>query len=684
MAQTGIASLGTQQFNGTGIYSTVNSNQLAGGQTLTQPVVYLAGSSVGGKPGTVLRLTSESSARAVLKGGDLLNAFLFAQRHGAGEVDVFRVDQATQSSLLLYDSSSNPSTLLTSVDYGEYTNGFSASIAGSTGNLIATFVSAYDGISLTSPALGPALTVKYTGNATAATLTIVKSLSAVGSITLTANTTGGTIAASTAVSVQAIARNASGIALAGSAASVTTGSGTSTNSVSASWTAVSGATSYDVYVGGLYYGNTATGSITLTFIPVGTSAIPTVATSGPNLVTALSGQTDGSVNLDISLASANVSSVSSLASYLSGQIGYSATTSTGAGAITSTLVDAVSSQSILNTAYQVTADEAAVLNWFNGTGYVTATQPNGATNAPAVVGLSPFTGGSSVAATTAQWQNAADSVSVSIPLLRYPVALTSDSANQTIFSTAVTKAAAKMTTFFSRGFFGGGTSDSDATAEQNAATLGSQRAYYLHPDFYDYDSSGVYTHFPSYMLAACTAGLAAAGAPQQPLTGQVLLISALGSLDANGLPISEDRALALAEAGVSSAYKAADGTIKIYQGISTDLIAADQTNTYAVEFSVGNQVDQVRLYVAQNLSEYRGGENYGDPTQQTALAKINGLLANCVKFKWISGYLPATQLTPVPGNSTFLTGNATLIVVNPINGIIMQFSLQYPTFSQVA
>lgn len=685
MAQTGSLTYNGTQFNGPGAYTTVNSNGLAGGNTQSQPVVFLVGTSIGGTPGQVLRLQTESQARSVLKGGDLLNSYLFARKHGAGEVDVYRVNPASQSSLLLYDASSNPSVLLTSVDYGEYTNSFSAGISGSPGAIIASFVDAYDNVSLTSPTLGPALTLTYTGNGTTATVTVVKSLSTVGTVTLTPSTTGGNIAASTEVSVQVVPRNNSGYGLPNTAASTTTDSSTSTNSVAASWSAVVGATSYDVYVNDAYYGNTLTTSITLTFIPNGTAKPPTVATDGPNLNTTISGQTDGSANLDIALTGANVSSVSALASFISGQPGYTASTATGAGGISSSNIDAVTAQSIAGDGYQLTADVAAVINWFNSTGYVTATQPSGATNAPAAVGLTPFTGGSDGVPTGTQWQNAANVIGSAIPQLRYPVALTSNASFRTYISNAITAAAANMTTFFSRGFFGGGTNDSDSTAETNAAAIGSDRNYYAHADFYDYDSNGVYTHFPSYMLAACYAGLAAGGSPQQPLTNQVLQITALGGLDSNNQPISEARALALAQAGVSSAYLAADGTIRIYQGISTDLVSADQTNTYKVEFSVGNAVDQVRMYIAADLaSKYRGGQNYGTPTAAAILADINADLKACQGFGWIAGYTPATELSTAPGNSTFFISNGQVQVVNPINGIIFNISLSLPSISSTS
>lgn len=682
MAQTGVAQYGNTTFNGVGAYSTVNSNNLAGGAVLAQPVVYFIGTSVGGKPGQIIRLKDEGTARSTLKGGDLLDAYLFARRHGAGEVDVYRVSPATQSSLLLYDASNNPSILLTSNDYGNYTNSFAASISGSPGSIIATFVDAYDSVTKPSNALGPVATLQYTGNGTSATVTVVKTLTAVGTLTFTDSTTGGTIASGTTVNVQVFGRNASGVGVGSTVQSTTVGATTSTNSVSVNFSAVVGATSYDVYVDGAYYGNTKTTTINVTFIPTGTSAPPTTVTAGPNLNTVISGQTDGSQNLDINLSALTVSTVSALASFITGQVGYSMLTTPGQGAITSTLIDAISNVNIL-ASVSLTADVAVIINWFNQTGYVTATQPTGAVNAPAAISLAPFTGGSDGTQTTTNWQNAANLISIAVPQLRYPVALTDSVPYRQIVSTAITQAAALMTTYFSRGFAGGGTSDSDATAENNAAALGSDRMYYAHSDFYDYNSAGVYTHFPSYILAACYAGLAAGNSPETPLTNQVLKINALGGLDSNNQPITAQRALALAQAGVSSAFLASDGTIRIYQGISTDLIAADQTNTYKVEFSVGNAVDTLRIFIDTDLgTKFRGGKNYGASTSAAVLSELNadlGLAKN--SYKWIADFTPASSITLSPTNSTFLITNATVFVVNPINGLITNISLSLPQMS---
>ena len=114
--------------------------------------------------------------------------------------------------------------------------------------------------------------------------------------TLTAATTGGSIAASTDVYVKVAARSGanyfvgfasvdgtaattSGASVASAAANVTTSSTESTNSVTASVPAVQGAAAYDWYVGTatsqFYYTTTTVASVTIETVPTAAQAIPT-------------------------------------------------------------------------------------------------------------------------------------------------------------------------------------------------------------------------------------------------------------------------------------------------------------------------------------------------------------------------------------------------------------------------
>lgn len=97
--------------------------------------------------------------------------------------------------------------------------------------------------------------------------------------TVTTSTTGGTIAASTLLTYGVTALNAQGESTESGTTNITTGSTTATNSNTISWTAVTGATSYNIYQGGKLIGNTTALTFTDTGYPQGAAA-PTVNGTG--------------------------------------------------------------------------------------------------------------------------------------------------------------------------------------------------------------------------------------------------------------------------------------------------------------------------------------------------------------------------------------------------------------------
>lgn len=104
-------------------------------------------------------------------------------------------------------------------------------------------------------------------------------LAAMGTVTLAASATGGTIAASTAVHVRVAARSPYNFYWGGSGAastdtSVTTGSTGSSNSVTATWPSVQGAAAYDIYVAGFYVTTTTVNTYTVTAVPTANAANP--------------------------------------------------------------------------------------------------------------------------------------------------------------------------------------------------------------------------------------------------------------------------------------------------------------------------------------------------------------------------------------------------------------------------
>lgn len=120
-------------------------------------------------------------------------------------------------------------------------------------------------------------------------------LPAIGTPTVTTSTTGGTIAATTAVNVKVAARSGmnyywGGSGVASAQGTVTTGAG-STNSATASVAAVRGAVAYDWYVAGFYYTTTVVNTVTITSIPTANAGsvpnLPDLYTTPPSAVPAV-------------------------------------------------------------------------------------------------------------------------------------------------------------------------------------------------------------------------------------------------------------------------------------------------------------------------------------------------------------------------------------------------------------
>lgn len=690
-----MAGTGGVNFNGIsaqlpGVYTQVDATALNFAPSPGAPIVYLIGNSVGGQPNTVLGpFGSYRQAAQTLQGGDALDGARFAFKAGAAQVAVWRPYSATHASLSLKSASGAASVNLTSVDYGAWTNSLLASISGTPGALTATLKDNYHNTpAMVSPPLGGALLMTYTGNATSAVVTVVSSLTAPVLNAPTDSTTGGTIAASTDVYIVVEARNASGNSAESNEESVTVGATTSTNSVTVTWTAVPGATSYDVYVGTasgaeLYYGNVAgaaSGTITATItdIPTGTAGVPTEATAGYDLVTWLTGATDGSQNLDISLTAPATATIRGLSGYINGQPGYTAQVQTGAGSLASNLIDLVNAASITGAGYTLTSDIGTVVNWFNSTGIVTAVAAPGATAAPAAVGLTPFGGGSNGATTVSDWVNAGSVIATNAPLLRYAVPLTSTLAQIQAVQAGVDAAAQPPSENLGELFAGGAVGETQATALTNIAALNDRRVVYLpQSDFTDYNSSGVLTSFGGYMAAAYVAGLRASLAPQMPLTGKTVNLLKLNQT------LTASQVATLNQGGGAALMTSNNGTITVSLGTTTDISSSDYNNVYYVEESVGNAIDQTRMYLANLLNSiYKGQPNYGTLTTQNILATVNSALTDIEdKYQWISGFTPASTVEPLSTNPTYAAIPLTLDVVDPLNGMVLSIALQMPLSS---
>lgn len=126
-------------------------------------------------------------------------------------------------------------------------------------------------------------------------------LAAPGSPAVTTATTGGSIAASVTRYYEVTAVNDNGQTLGSTEVSVTTGSSTSTNANTFTWASVSGAASYDVYIG------TSSGGETLQSSGItGTSYTDTAASLASGAALPSSNTTAGATTYDYSVAVSNV------------------------------------------------------------------------------------------------------------------------------------------------------------------------------------------------------------------------------------------------------------------------------------------------------------------------------------------------------------------------------------------
>jgi hypothetical protein len=176
------------------------------------------------------------------------------------------------------------------------------------------------------------------------------------------------------------------------------------------------------------------------------------------------------------------------------------------------------------------------------------------------------------------------------------------------------------------------------------------------------------------MAAAYVAGLRAALPPQMPLTGKTVNVLKLNQT------LTASQIATLNQGGGAALMTSTNGTITVSLGTTTDISSADYNNVYYVEESVGNSIDQTRMYLSNLLdSIYKGQSNYGTLTTQNILATVNAALTDVQdKYQWISGFTPASTVEPLSTNPTYASIPLTLNVVDPLNGIVLSIALQMP------
>lgn len=139
-----------------GYYSFVNTSGLVNVGILSSGVLAFEGPALGGVPEQIQVFTEPTSARSVLRGGDLLTSIQDAFNEGASLIVAVRTGtpgtSVTQSSVSLPDSLNQNFLTLTSLDYGSYTTGIQVQIsAGSISGFLVTvqFIDTLLGITTT-------------------------------------------------------------------------------------------------------------------------------------------------------------------------------------------------------------------------------------------------------------------------------------------------------------------------------------------------------------------------------------------------------------------------------------------------------------------------------------------------------------------------------------------------------
>lgn len=387
--------------------------------------IYLLGPTRSGAPGVLRRFSSLAAledAHDPDGTGDELVALArtmaapFADRdmHGAADIVTLRVDPATPATTRLAAGSTDLVEI--TGDYGIHANRARRRLTAGT-QAGKKLVLADDVRTFTGDNLGPALTVQYTGNASAATLTILQETARIAlsgqptdgdKVTVATGAgesktfefesaggvTSGNVAVTIGADVDATLTNLA-TAIAANLSAVTAQADTSND-----WVTVNGP---DVGVQATEV--TDTGAV-ITITHLGAAA---------RLQTSLTNPTDGSANLDVPLTFPSYSTLQKLAAYIGNQNGYTAAVSPYANKfLASTGLDAVSGADI-SSQVTLTGYVAAIVDWVNG-------QTRGLYSATELARGEPdedaadvfFTGGSSPAATINDWSNALDTISAEV------------------------------------------------------------------------------------------------------------------------------------------------------------------------------------------------------------------------------------------------------------------------------
>lgn len=278
-------------------------------------------------------------------------------------------------------------------------------------------------------------------------------------------------------------------------------------------------------------------------------------------------------------------------------------------------LDYVTAQSVKTTAYTVTANLQAVVDWFNGAGegFVTATREAGVGAVPAAVNWTYLAGGSDGTVTNTEWQAAYTTLQSED--VQWVVPLSSSSSIHAMNDTHCTYMS-NVARMERRGIVGGASGATDDAAIAAAKAINSDRTSYVHLGYYDYNSAGTLVLREPYFLAALLAGSFSGVNPGTALTNKSIKVRGLERKLRN--PTDTDK---LINGGILCVEDTPRG-YRVVKSITTWLTNA---NYNRVEISTGVAVDFVSRNVRNALDPLRGAK--GNPqTLAQAIARTDSAL----------------------------------------------------------
>jgi hypothetical protein len=278
-------------------------------------------------------------------------------------------------------------------------------------------------------------------------------------------------------------------------------------------------------------------------------------------------------------------------------------------------LDSITAQSVKTTAYAVTADLQALIDWINGAseGYITATRAVGAGTMPVNLPFTYLAGAVDGTVTNTEWSNAFTVLQSEDVQWVVPVSPTASIHAMADSHVAFMSNVARMER---RAIAGGASGATDAEAIAAAKNLNSDRTSYTHLGFYDYDTTGKLALFEPYIMAALLAGMFAGVNPATALTNKSIKVRGLERKLRN--PTDTDQ---LILGGVLCVEDTPTG-YKVVKSISTWL---NNTNYNRVEVSVGVGYDFVSRNVRNALDPLRGSK--GSPaTLKEYVSRVDSAL----------------------------------------------------------